>query len=62
MNGAIGRVILRYGAGFILGSAAGVQLAADPDLALVVGLGASTAIAAAVEVFYSIAKRKGWSL
>lgn len=62
MNGAIGRVILRYGAGFVLGSAAGVKLAADPDLALVVGLGASAAIAAVVEVFWAVAKKRGWSL
>ena len=61
MSGALGRVILRYGAGFIFGSATGVQLAADPDLALIVGVGASSAIAAVVEIFYAVAKRRGWS-
>lgn len=62
MNGAIGRVLLRYGAGAILGGAVGVQLAADPDLALVVGTGVSAALAAGIEAFYVIAKKKGWTL
>lgn len=62
MNGALGRIILRYGAGALLGAGVGSQLAADPDLVLVVGTGASLVAAAAAEALYSLAKKKGWSL
>lgn len=58
LNGALARIGLRYGAGYLLGAATGKALAADADLVLVVGL----AIGAAVEGFYALAKRRGWSL
>jgi hypothetical protein len=62
MNGAIGRIVLRYGAGAILGGAVGLQLSADPDLVMIVGLGVSSVMAAGVEAFYVYAKRKGWAV
>lgn len=53
----IARIILRYLVGGVfMGSAAiGSQLAADPDIVAVAAL----AVAAVVEVAYTIAKRKG---
>ncbi len=62
MNGAIGRIILRYGAGTVFGATLGSTLAADPDLAMVVGTAASVLVAGIVEGFYALAKKKGWTL
>ncbi len=62
MNGAIGRIILRYGAGSIFGAAVGVSLSADSDLALVVGTAVAGVVGGATEVAYAIAKKKGWTL
>lgn len=58
LNGAVARISLRYGAGYLLGAATGKALAADADLVMVVGL----VVAAAVEGFYTLAKKRGWSL
>lgn len=59
MNAAIARIILRYlVGGAIAGSAEiGRQLAADPDLVMLVAI----LIGGAVEGFYALAKRRGWS-
>lgn len=62
MNGAIGRIILRYGAGSVFGATLGSTLAADPDLAMVVGTAVSVIMAGAIEGFYARAKKKGWTL
>lgn len=51
------RILLRYGVGFVLGGGAGVALAADPDVVMLVALG----IGAAVEFFYELSKKKGWT-
>lgn len=53
------RIVLRYliGAAFMGSDEIGQKLAADPDLVAV----ASLAIGAAVEVAYTLAKRKGWA-
>nr|WP_309504267.1 hypothetical protein [uncultured Roseovarius sp.] len=57
MTGPIARILLRYGVGLAAGLAVGDQLAADPDLVLVLtGL-----IAAGTEAAYTLAKRKGWA-
>lgn len=55
----IARIILRYPIGYLVFASgdAGERLAADPDLVFFVGLGLATA----VEVFYTLAKRKGWT-
>lgn len=51
----IARIVLRYGVGYVLGAELGEALALDPDVVLTVAIG----IAAAIEVGYSIAKRRG---
>lgn len=60
MNAAIARVILRYVVGGVfMGSVVvGDKLALDPDVVELVALG----VGAAVEGFYVLAKRNGWSL
>ena len=57
-NGAVARIILRYGVGAMLGSAIGKQLSNDTDLVLVLALG----LGAATEAAYLLAKKKGWKL
>ena len=57
MNGAIARIIIRYGVGAVMGLAYGNQLAADPDLVMAL----ATVIGIATEGVYALAKRKGWT-
>lgn len=52
----IARIIIRYAVGLIVGADAAGLMAADPDMVTV----AAVAIGGAVEVWYSIAKKKGW--
>lgn len=49
------RIVLRYGAGVILGLEAGNILAGDPDLVLAVAM----ALSLIAERAYAIAKREG---
>jgi hypothetical protein len=51
------RILLRYVVGAVLGLDAGNTLAGDPDVVTILAL----LIGAAVEVVYSIAKKKGWA-
>lgn len=53
----IARILLRYGVGLLAGAAVGNQLAADPDLVLLV----SAFVVLGIEGFYALAKRKGWA-
>jgi hypothetical protein len=53
----IARIIIRYAVGLIVGSDAAGLMAADPDMVTV----AAVAIGGAVEIAYSLAKRKGWA-
>ena len=55
----LARIILRYivGAGVMGSAQIGNQIAADPDLVLVVSL----IIGGVVETLYAISKRKGWN-
>lgn len=54
----IARVLLRYGVGVLVGQEIGEQLALDSDIVLLVaGL-----LAAAVEGYYYLAKKRGWPL
>lgn len=55
--GPIARILLRYGIGYVIGSETGEALAMDPELVNVLALG----LAAAVEIFYGFAKKKGWA-
>lgn len=57
MNGAVVRVVLRYGVGTIFGMEAAQALAGDPDLVLVLAAGAGVGI----EYAWRVAKRKGWA-
>lgn len=56
--GPIARIVIRYGVGIILGAHAGDIAVGNPDLVTVV----ASAIGAANEAVYTIAKRKGWTL
>ena len=51
------RIVLRYGAGVILGLEAGDILAGDPDVVAAVAL----AVAALIEAGYIAAKRLGYA-
>ena len=53
----IARIVIRYAVGLIVGADQAGILAADPDVVTI----AAVAIGAAVEVVYSVAKRKGWA-
>jgi hypothetical protein len=53
----IARIIIRYAVGLIVGADAAGLMAADPDMVTV----AAVAIGGAVEIAYSLAKRKGWA-
>ena len=55
--GPLARIILRYGIGYLAGSEAGEALAMDPDAVLILSL----AMGAAVELIYTLAKRRGWA-
>jgi hypothetical protein len=58
MNGAIARILVRYGVGLTVGMNAGNALAGDPDIILIV----AAAVGCATEAAYAYAKRKGWTL
>ena len=53
----IARILIRYAVGLIIGADAADIVAGDPDVVSVVAV----AIGAAVEVAYTLAKRKGWA-
>lgn len=55
--GPLARILLRYGIGYLAGSEVGDMLALDPDAVLILSL----ALAAAVEGFYTLAKKRGWA-
>lgn len=57
--GPIARIILRYivGAAFMGSSQIGDQLAADPDIVVLV----SVLVGGAVEIAYALAVKYGWS-
>ena len=54
------RIVLRYGVGAVIGYELGATMAADPDLVVVMTVGATAAVGAATEGFYWLAKRLGW--
>ena len=58
-NAAIIRILLRYLIGALLvgSNEVGQQLAADPDIVMALAF----ALGAAVEGFYVLAKRRGWT-
>ena len=58
MNGAIARIIIRYGVGLAIGVNAGEALAGNPDIVLIV----AALVGVATEYIYRVAKRKGWAL
>lgn len=62
MIGPISRIILRYVAAALvtyglIPHEVGSQIATDPDLIVMVGLG----LGAAVELGYAVARRRGWA-
>lgn len=62
LMGPTARIVLRYGAGSLLGFAIGQKLANDPDIVAVTSAVLSVVIGVATERAYRIAKRNGWSL
>lgn len=65
--GAIIRIGLRYGAGFLvarglLGESDGNMLASDPEVAALIETGIGLALGAASEAWYWLAKKFGWSV
>lgn len=62
MNGAIVRIILRYGAGGLFGSAVGNAMLTDPDVQMVLTAVVAVGIAVVTEWFYALAKSRGWDL
>lgn len=61
------RIVLRYGAGFLvarglLGESDGNMLAADPEVAAAIETGVGLAIGAVSEGWYWLAKRFGWGV
>lgn len=70
MTGALARIILRYVVGGMLGAlvALGVlapevvsQVTSDRDIEMLIGMGLPLLGGVAVEVWYWLAKRYGWS-
>jgi len=64
---AIIRIVLRYGAGFLvarglLGESDGNMLASDPEVAALIETGIGLALGAASEAWYYLAKRFGWGV
>uniref|UniRef100_UPI0040481967 hypothetical protein n=1 Tax=Yoonia sp. TaxID=2212373 RepID=UPI0040481967 len=53
----IARIIIRYAVGLVIGADAADIAAGDPDVITIVAAG----IGAAVEVIYSLAKKRGWA-
>ena len=65
--GAIIRIGLRYGAGFLvarglLGESDGNMLASDPEVAALIETGVGLALGAVSEAWYYLAKRFGWGV
>jgi len=65
--GAIIRIGLRYGAGFLvarglLGESDGNMLASDPEVAALIETGVGLAIGVTSEAWYYLAKRFGWGV
>jgi predicted alpha/beta hydrolase len=56
INGAIARIVLRYGVGAVIGAQAAGVLAGDADVVLIVAAG----VGALTEGAYAMAKRRGW--
>lgn len=67
MAAVIARIALRYGAGFLVAKGllapdAGVQLSTDPDVQMLLQVGAGLIAGVMSEMFYFFAKRVGWTV
>ncbi|HEV7321596.1 MAG TPA: hypothetical protein VGO04_23585 [Ensifer sp.] len=66
MSAVVVRILLRYGAGLLvakgmLAPEAGPALAEDPDLQMLLQVGAGLVAGAACEGWYLLARRLGWA-
>ena len=66
LNGAVARIVLRYGIGILVGagwlsSELGGQISNDPDVAIVLDLAGFALGGLLVEGWYWLAKRWGWA-
>lgn len=66
MTGVLVRIILRYGAGFLVAKGLltpedGTALGVDPDVAQMLEIGIGAAIGAGTELYYALARKFGWS-
>jgi hypothetical protein len=57
MYAPIARILIRYGAGLLIGLDSASILAGDPDIVSLVAAG----LAFATETLYVLAKRRGWA-
>lgn len=57
MSAVVARILLRYGVGAVMGLAYGNQLAADPDIVMLLAAG----VGIATEGAYALAKKRGWT-
>lgn len=67
LNGAIIRIALRYGAGFLvarglMGADDASMLSNDPDVQMVIEVGVGALTSVATESFYYLAHKFGWAL
>lgn len=66
MTAVVIRILLRYGAGFLVAKGVmapefGMELANDPDVQQVALIGAGLAAGAVSEMWFFFAKRLGWA-
>jgi hypothetical protein len=57
MYAPIARILIRYGAGLLIGLDSASILAGDPDIVSLVAAG----LAIGTEALYALAKRRGWA-
>lgn len=66
MLAPIVRIIMRYGAGFLVAKGLltpedGTAFGLDPDIAQMLEVGIGMAVGAATELYYAASKRWGWN-
>lgn len=66
MSAVIIRIVLRYGAGLLIAKGllapeAGLDLASDPDVQMLLQVGVGLVAAAVSEGWYVLARRLGWA-
>lgn len=65
MNGALARILARYGVGAlalwgVVSPGMAEAVASDPDVQLVLNVALAAAVSVVVEGYYKVAKHMGW--